>query len=159
MAASQAIMRRIWPGVAATARSRAISRSRCWIERPMVLATTNMAMNMASPPNAAVTGIRRGPHLLELRILGLAAARRRSAPPHRLPRCAGHDTSKPGPASTPMASTRPGWPARRVASASVRKMAVCCDTGWRGRATPDDRDRPGRLGGRQAPAGRRAGRG
>ena len=57
IAASQAIMRRIWPGVAATARSSAISRSRCWIERPSVLATTNIAMNSASPPNAAVTGI------------------------------------------------------------------------------------------------------
>ena len=55
--ASQAIMRRICPGVAAIARSRAISRSRCWIERPIVPATTNIAMNIASPPNAAVTGI------------------------------------------------------------------------------------------------------
>ena len=56
IAASHAIMRRIWPGVAATARSSAISRSRCWIERPSVPATTNMAMNSASPPKAAVTG-------------------------------------------------------------------------------------------------------
>ena len=55
--ASHAIMRRIWPGVAATARSSAISRSRCWIERPSVPATTNIAMNTASPANAAVTGI------------------------------------------------------------------------------------------------------
>ena len=57
-AASHAIMRRIWPGVAATARSSAISRSRCCIDRPSVLATTNIAMNIDSPPNAAVTGIK-----------------------------------------------------------------------------------------------------
>ena len=57
IAASHAIMRRIWPGVAATARRSAISRSRCWIDRPIVLATTKMAMNSASPPNDAVTAI------------------------------------------------------------------------------------------------------
>ena len=55
--ASHAIMRRIWPGVAATARSNAISRSRCWIERPIVLATTNTAMNRAIPPKDAATAI------------------------------------------------------------------------------------------------------
>ena len=57
IAASHEIMRRIWPGVAATARRSAISRSRCWIDRPIVLATTKIAMNSASPPNAAVTAI------------------------------------------------------------------------------------------------------
>ena len=57
IAASQEIMRRIWPGVAATARRSAISRSRCWIDRLIVLATTKIAMNSASPPNAAVTAI------------------------------------------------------------------------------------------------------
>ena len=66
-------MRRIWPGVAATARSSAISRSRCWIDRPIVLATTKIAMNSASPPNDAVTAISVGPRLLELGVLGPAA--------------------------------------------------------------------------------------
>ena len=73
IAASQAIMRRIWPGVAATARRSAISRSRCWIDRPIVLATTKIAMNSASPPNDAVTAISVGPRRLELGVLGLAA--------------------------------------------------------------------------------------
>ena len=74
--ASHAIMRRIWPGVAATARSSAISRSRCWIERPIVPATTNIAMNSASPPNDAVTAISLVARLQELGILG---------PPARVP--------------------------------------------------------------------------
>ena len=135
IAASHAIMRRIWPGVAATARSSAISRSRCWIDRPSVLATTNTAMNIASPPNAAVTGI------MVVRVRsssGYSAAPRASpvstcAPPAAASR---RPASKPGPVSTPIASTRPGWPASRVASASVRKIAVCWETGWRGRAMP-----------------------
>ena len=72
-AASHPIMRRICRGVAATARSSAISRSRCWIDRPIVLVTTNIAMNSASPANAAVTGIKRDPRRLQLGMLGLAA--------------------------------------------------------------------------------------
>ena len=35
-----------------------------------------------------------------------------------------------------MASTRPGWPASRTASASVEKIATSRRTGWRGRALP-----------------------
>ena len=73
IAASHAIMRRIWPGVAATARRSAISRSRCWIDRPIVLATTKIAMNSASPPNDAVTAISSVRACLELGVLGLAA--------------------------------------------------------------------------------------
>ena len=63
-------MRRIWPGVAATARSSAISRSRCCIDRPSVLATTNIAMNIDSPPKAAVTGIKVVRTCSKLRVLG-----------------------------------------------------------------------------------------
>ena len=135
IAASQAIMRRICPGVAATALSSAISRSRCWIERLSVLATTNMAMNSASPPNAAVTGIR---------VVRVASSSGYSPCPRAAPvsTCAPEAAartrlmSKPGPASRPIASTRPGWPASAVASASVRKIALCWVTGSRGRATP-----------------------
>ena len=86
--------------------------------------------------------------LLELRVLGRAA---RAARQHL--RAAGGraqaETSKPGAASTPIASTRPGWPASRVASASVRKIAVCWETGWRGRATPTTVTVRAGLGGRQ----------
>ena len=100
-----------------------------------MLATTNIAMNIASPPNAAVTGIK----AVRVRSSsGYSAAPRAPpvstcAPPAAARR---RETSKPGAASTPIASTRPGCPASRVASASVRKIAVCWETGWRGRATP-----------------------
>ena len=135
IAASHAIMRRIWRGVAATARSSAISRSRCWIDRPIVLATTNIAMNSASPANAAVTGINviRAAWSSGCSALPRASPVSTCAPPAAARR---REASKPGPASTPIASTRPGWPASRSASASVRKIAVCCETGCRGRATP-----------------------
>ena len=95
-------------------------------------------------------GDQRGPRLLELGVLGLAA---RVAGEHRrAARCAARRraASKPGPASTPIASTRPGWPARRAASASVRKIAVCCRTGWRGPGDADHGDGAGGFGGRQA---------
>ena len=146
IAASHPIMRRIWPGVAATARSSAISRSRCWIDRPIVLVTTNIAMNSASPANAAVTAISviRACWSSGCSALPRASPVSTCAPPAAARR---REASKPGPASTPIASTRPGWPASRAASASVRKIAVCCETAWRGPGDAHDRDRAGGLGG------------
>ena len=105
--ASQAIMRRIWPGVAATARSSAISRSRCWIDRPIVLATTKIAMNSASPPNDAVTAI----SVVRASWRSGDSALPRASPVRTTaPRAAARsrEASKPGAASTPIASTRPG---------------------------------------------------
>jgi hypothetical protein len=135
IAASHAIMRRIWPGVAATARSSAISRSRCWIDSPIVPDTTNSAMNIASPPNEAATAI----SLVRASWRSGASALPRSPPVSTSvpgPAAASsREASKPGPASTPIASTRPGCPATRAASASVRKIAAS-PTGCRGRATP-----------------------
>ena len=55
--ASQPIMRRTWRGVAATARRSAISRSRSWTVSPSVLATTNIAMSRARPPNEPAIAI------------------------------------------------------------------------------------------------------
>ena len=105
--ASHAIMRRTWRGVAATARRSAISRSRCWIDSPIVLATTNIAMNIARPPNAAVTGIKvvRAWWSSRFSARPRASPVSTSAPPAAAFRRAG---SKPGSASTPIASTRPG---------------------------------------------------
>ena len=135
IAASHEIMRRIWRGVAATARKSAISRSRCWIDRPIVLATTKIAMNSARPPNDAVTAISVSRDAWSS---GNSALPRASPVNTTAPWLAARtrEASKPGPASTPIASTRPGFPASRAASASVRKIAVRCRTGWRGRAMP-----------------------
>ena len=105
ISASKAIIRRICPGVAATARSSAISRSRCWIDRPIVLATTKIAMNSASPPNAAVTAI----SVVRAAWSSGYSARPRSRPVSTTaPRERSRAASNPGPASTPIASTRPG---------------------------------------------------
>ena len=135
IAASHAIIRRIWRGVAATARSSAISRSRCWMDKPNVLATTNIAMNIARPPKAAVTGIRVVRVCCSSGYSALPRASRvsTSAPPAA---ARSRELSSPGPAMTPIASTRPGCPASCVASVSVRKIAACCATGCIGRATP-----------------------
>ena len=107
IAASHAIMRRIWPGVAATARRSAISRSRCWIDRPIVLATTKIAMNSARPPNDAVTAIS---VVRAAWSSGYSALPRASPVSTTAPSAAARrrEASKPGPASTPIASTRPG---------------------------------------------------
>ena len=73
---SQPIMRRTWRGVAAMARRSAISRSRSWTASPSVLATTNIAMSIASPPKVpaiAMTASR------------ASATPRSSAPPRALP--------------------------------------------------------------------------
>jgi hypothetical protein len=108
IAASQEIIRRIWPGVPATARRSAISRSRCWIDRPIVLATTKMAMNNASPPNEAVTAISvvraswRSGYSARPRASPVSTSAPRPATARR------PEASKPGPARTPIASTRPG---------------------------------------------------
>ena len=56
--ASPSTIRRSWPGVVPIARSSAISRCRCWTDRPSVLATTNMATMIASPPNTPASTIR-----------------------------------------------------------------------------------------------------
>ena len=83
-------------------------------------------------------------------MLGLAAGDRRCRPPRRAAAARRREASKPGPASTPMASARPGWPASRDASSSVRKIAVCCPTAWRGRATPTTVTVRAAVGGREA---------
>ena len=136
IAASQAIMRRIWPGVAATARRSAISRSRCWIDRPIVLATTKIAMNSASPPNDAVTAISVVRACLELGVLGLAA---RVAGEHL--RAAGGGAQArgveagAGEHADRVDASRDGRPAAPPRRRSGRSPSAAA-TGWRGRATP-----------------------
>ena len=149
IAASHAIMRRIWPGVAATARSSAISRSRCWIERPSVLATTNIAMNIASPPNAAVTGIRVVRVCCELGVLALPAGAPVStcAPPSG----GAHAVDvEAGPGEHADRVDSPGMAGQR---ASPRRRSgrspLCWETGWRGRATPTTVTVRARLGRRE----------
>ena len=121
IAASHAIIRRIWPGVAATARKSAISCSRCWMISAIVPATTKIAMNMPRPPNDAATAINCvRPSCTEIdSALARPAPVSTAAPPAGASRL---DGSKPGPARIPIASTRPGCPATLAASVSVRKI-------------------------------------
>ena len=144
-------------GVAATARSSAISRSRCWIDRPIVLATTNIAMNSASPPNAAVTGISivrvcwsSGYSRPAARVAGqhLGAARG-GAQARGVEARSGEHADR---------VDRPGCPASRAACASVTKIAVLLRdrVAWAGDA--DDGDRAGGLGRCQRQPGAERGR-
>ena len=57
--ASHAIILRIWPGVAATARRSAISCSRSWIAKAIVPVTTNSATKSPIPANDADTAMSR----------------------------------------------------------------------------------------------------
>src|SRR4051794_10462226 len=114
-----------------------------------------MAMNIANPAKDAATAM----SVSRVSWSSGCSARPRAASvstiaPPAAPRR--RETSKPGPASTPIASTRPGWPASRAASASVRKIAACCETAWRGRATPTTLTvRAGSVEGRRSRAPRR----
>ena len=120
-------MRRIWLGVAATARISAISRSRCWIDRPSVLATTNIAINIASPPNAAVTGIK----MVRVRSsCGYSAAPRASPVSTCAPltaallqpwATAALSPSRAGTDTSPIAARTPGTAASRAASAELTR--------------------------------------
>ena len=119
--ASQAIMRRTWPGVAAIARSSAISCSRCWMISAIVPATTKIAMNMPRPPNDAATAI----NCVRPIWTEGDSAFPRAAPVRTAASPAAARSGRgrvPEPARMPIASTRPGWPARRAASESVRKI-------------------------------------
>ena len=141
-------MRRIWPGVAATARSSAISRSRCWIDRPSVLATTNIAMNIASPPNAAVTGIK------IVRVSsssGYSAAPRAPpvstcAPPAAARRRADVEAGGGEHADRVDPARMPGQPRRLRVGQEDRRLL---GNGMAGSGDADHRDRAGGLGGRQ----------
>ena len=82
--ASQRSIRRTWRGVAAIARSSAISRSRSWTASPSVPATTNSAMISASAPNIAITAIMPS---------RASASSRNSAPPRWAP----VSTARPAP--------------------------------------------------------------
>ena len=149
IAASQEIMRRIWPGVAATARRSAISRSRCWIDRPIVLATTKIAMNSASPPNDAVTAIS------SVRVCSSSgySARPRasplstSAPPAAARR---REASKPGAGEHPdrVDPPRMTGQARRLAVGEEDRRLPPDRVAWPGDA--DHGDGAGGLGGREA---------
>ena len=136
IAASHAIMRRIWPG-------RRGDRAQ---ERDLALALLDREAQRAGddehgdeqrqPAERRRDRDQGGARLLELGVLGLRRAPHRSAPctarARRRAARSARRRSKPGPARTPIASTRPGWPASRVASASVRKIAACGVTGAAG---------------------------
>ncbi len=125
---SPTTIRRSWPGVVPIARSRASSRCRCWIDRPSVVATTNSATLIASPPNTAARTIRFSLDLAASK----CSAMPRSSPVSSTagaPRTAWPTPrsiaarSVPGSVSTPIASTVPGCPASRSTSLSAKNTS------------------------------------
>ena len=97
-----------------------------------MLATTNIAMNSASPPNAAVTGINVDPRLLELGMLGLAAC------------VAGeHLRAAGGGAQARGVEARAGEHADRVDASGMAGQPLCLGVGQEDRRLLRDRDAAG----------------
>ena len=128
-------------GVAAIARSSAISRSRSWIASPSVAGDHEHGDDQREPAEHAAHGGQAldGVGVLdELRRAALAARVHGDARRGRAcaPRPRASAVSAPGAGSSASASARPGWPDSRSASRSVTNTAACRSSGWRGAAMP-----------------------